>query len=93
MPRLGRRLCDCQLAPKRLRLHVVRADPLAVDLDHRDQLTVARLELSVAVDRNLDELEAKLLAQPSKLGLGPLAQMTPLRLVESDARPTDKAPG
>jgi hypothetical protein len=55
-------LCGRKLAPERLRLNVVRADALAVDLDDWDQIAVARLELGIAVDLDLDELESELAA-------------------------------
>jgi hypothetical protein len=57
-----RSLCGRKLAPERLRLNVVRADALAVDLDDWDQLAVAGLELGIAVDLDLDELESELAA-------------------------------
>jgi hypothetical protein len=78
-------LCGCQLPPKRLRLNVVRADALAVELDHRDQLAVTPLELRVAVDRDLADGEPQLLAQGEELRTRPLAQVASLGLVEDDA--------
>jgi len=80
----GRRLCRRELAPKRLRLDVVGADALAVDLDHGDQLAVARLELRVSVNRHLDQVEPELVAKLGELDLGPLAEMAALGLVEND---------
>ena len=82
----ARRLCGRQLAPERLRLDVIGADPLAVDLDNRDQLAVAGLELAVAVDRYVVELEPKLVAKRCELSVGPLAKVAALRGVEDDAR-------
>jgi len=82
--RFGRCLCSGQLAPERLGLDVVGADALAVDLDDGDQLAVSRLELGVAVDRNLDQLEPQLVAERSELGLRPLAEVATLGRVEND---------
>jgi len=83
-PGFARRLCRRQLAPERLGLHVVGADTLAVDLDDRDQLAVAGLELRVAVDRYLDQLEPQLLSKPGQLCRGPLAEMAALCPVKND---------
>ena len=41
-------------------MHVVRETPPPVDLDDRDPLAVCRLELRIAVDRDLTQLEAEL---------------------------------
>jgi hypothetical protein len=82
----GRSLCSRQLAPERLGPDVVGADPLTVDLDHGNQLAVARLELDVAVDRDLGELEPELVAELEKLGLRPFAEVASLGLVEDDSR-------
>jgi hypothetical protein len=82
--RFSRRLCGGQLAPEGLRLDVIGADPLAVDLDDRDQLAVARLEFLVAVDRNLHQLEPQLVAKLGEPSLGAYAEMTALRFVEDD---------
>jgi hypothetical protein len=83
-PGFARRLCGRQLAPERLGLHVVGADALAVDLDDRDQLAVASLELGVAVDGDLDQLEPKLLSKLGQLCRGPLAEMAALCPVKDD---------
>ena len=85
-PRASRRLCRRQLAPKRLRLDVVGADPLAVDLDDGDQLAVPRLERGIAVDPDLLELEAEFVPEPCELRPGALAEVAAVRLVEDDAR-------
>ena len=42
------------------RVDVVHEAPPAVDLDDRDPLAVLRLELGVAVDQDLAQLEAEL---------------------------------
>ena len=44
-------------------MDVVDETPPAVDLDDGDPLAVRRLELVVAVDRNLPQLEAELVAR------------------------------
>jgi hypothetical protein len=85
-------LCGRELPPKRLRLNVVGADSLTVDLDDGDQLAVAPLELRFAVDRHLLELEAELAAKCVQGRRRALTQMTPIRLEENDARVTDKGP-
>src|SRR5437588_7185900 len=82
----GRRLCSRELAPERVRLDVIGADALAVDLDDGDQLAVARLELSVALDRDLDQLEPELVAELGELDLRPLAEVAALGLVEDHLR-------
>jgi hypothetical protein len=43
-------------------VHVVHEPPLPVDLDDRDPFAVLRLELGDAVDRDLAQLEAELVA-------------------------------
>jgi hypothetical protein len=74
----------CQLAAQRLRLDVVRADPLAVELHDREPLAKARLQLRVAGDVDLAELE--LLFDPHRLELCPcpLAEMAAVGVVEDD---------
>jgi hypothetical protein len=84
--RFGRFLCGRELAPERLGLHVVGADPVAVDLDDRDQLAVTRLELGVTLDGDLDELESELLLELGERALSPLAEVAPFGLVEDDPR-------
>jgi hypothetical protein len=86
-------LCRGQLSPERLRLDVVGADPLAVDLDDRDQLPVTPLELRVAVDRDLRELEAELAGKSEKLGPCAFAEVTACCRVKNDlGRAMDTAP-
>ena len=67
-------------------MDVVREDLLAVDLDDRDQLAVARLELGVAVDRDLVELEFELLAERAHLLERPLAEVAAPGVVDRDLR-------
>jgi hypothetical protein len=85
-------LCG-QLAPERVGLDVVDERPHAVDLDHGKPLPVARLELGVAPDVNLLQLEAELLAQGRDLRTRTLAEVASLRVVEDDARATDRCRG
>ena len=87
---LGHRLCCRQLAPEGLRLNVVSANPLAVDLDDRDQFAVTLLELGVAVDRDLGELETELAAELGELCLGPLAEVAARSPVKDDPRVTGR---
>jgi hypothetical protein len=50
----------CEPAPHCIRWHEVDERLLAVDLDDREQFAVPSLELGVAVDQDLLELEAEL---------------------------------
>jgi len=77
-------LCAIQTAPESLLVDVVCEDALAVDLDDGNQLAVAGLELRVAVDRYLDQLEPQLLSKPGQLCRGPLAEMAVLCPVKND---------
>src|SRR5512146_3294742 len=52
---------------QRLFVHAVDRDLLSVHLDHRQVLPVATLELAVARDVDLLELESELVAQPFEL--------------------------
>jgi len=70
-----------QAIAERIRLHEPRERLLAVDLDDRQQLPVARLELGVAVD--LDHLERERQLRPD--GLDDLER----RLAEVAARPDE----
>ena len=72
----------CDLPAERLRLDEVRERALAVDLHDRKPLAVAELELRVAADVDLLQLEPELVARrvddPSRGG----AEVTPLGVVE-----------
>ena len=70
------------LAPQCIGWHEVDERLLAVDLDDRKQLAVARLELGVAVDRDLLELEAELVPQRRDGRPRTLAEVAALRAVE-----------
>jgi hypothetical protein len=64
-------------------LDVIGTDALAVDLDDRNQLAVASLELRVAVDRHLLGIEPELLTESSERRPRPLAEMAAVSLVEN----------
>ena len=74
----------CQLPPERLRLDVVRADPLAVQLHHGEPFAVAGLELGVAGHVHLAELEALLRLQREQLLPRPLADVAAGCVVEDE---------
>ena len=76
----------CDLPAERARLDEVRERPLAVDLDDREPLAIAGLELRIAADVDLLELEAELFAGGPDDALGGRAQVTALGVVENDAR-------
>jgi hypothetical protein len=78
-------LC-AQLAAKCVRIDVVDERPLAVDLDHREPFPVPRLELGVASDVDLLELERKPRAHLFDDPTGPLAQVAAGGVVQRDAR-------
>jgi hypothetical protein len=72
----------CELAPEGLGVDEVDELALVVDLDDGNPLPVALLELRVAVDRDLLELEAELLAERAYRRPGSLAEMAVRRVVE-----------
>jgi hypothetical protein len=76
----------CELSPQRIGLDEVREGALAVDLDDGQPLAVARLQLGVAADVDLLELELELLSR--RLDDTPRrgAEMAALGVVEDDAR-------
>jgi hypothetical protein len=80
----------CELAAQRVGVHEVDELLLAVDLDHRDQLAEPRLELGVAVDRDLLELEPELVPGLDERRPRPLAEMAALRPVQNDSRDTTR---
>jgi hypothetical protein len=65
----------CNRTAERVRVHVIDEPPAAVDLDDRDPLAVRRLELGVAVDRHLPQLEAELVARSGEDPAGGLAEV------------------
>jgi hypothetical protein len=66
-------------------LHEVREGTLAVDLDDRQPLSVASLQLRVAGDVDLLELERLLGTHRSEHALRSRAEVAPGRVVEDDA--------
>ena len=56
----------------------------AVDLHDRDPLPVRRLELGIAVDRDLPQLEAELVARRGDDAAGRLAEVAARRREEND---------
>ena len=70
--------------PQRCRLDPVDRDPVALDLDHRDPLAVAPLELRHAGDVDLLDVEAELGGQCPELVARPLAQVAVAGDVERD---------
>ncbi len=81
----------CDLAPERVLVHVVRERSLAVDLDDRDPLPVARFELRHTADVDLLQIEVFLGPERYQLRARPLAEVAVRRVVEDD--PRDKARG
>ena len=58
----------------------------AVDLDHRDQLPVASLELVVRRDVDLAVVELEVAPELAELRTCALAEVTALRVEEDDVR-------
>ena len=67
-------------------MHVVHETPAPVDLDDRNPLPVCGLELGVAVDGDLPQLEAELVACCTDDATGRRAQVAAGRAVEDDLR-------
>jgi len=65
-------------------VQVVREDPLAFDLDHGQPLAVTRLEVRLAGDVDLLELERLLIAELGQLRSRALAEMAVGSVVEGD---------
>ena len=65
-------------------MDVVDETAPAADLDHRDPLPVRRLELRVAVDRDLPQLEAELVSRRRHDAASRLAEVAAGRRVEDD---------
>jgi hypothetical protein len=65
-------------------VHVIDEPPLPVDLDHGDPLAVGGLELGVAVDRDLAQLEAELVVRRRDDALGRRTKVAARRGVEND---------
>jgi hypothetical protein len=80
-------------AQERGGVQVVDEDALAVDLDHGEPLAVPGLQLGVAAD--VDLLEVERVPAPKLCERAPrtLAEMTAFGVVDDDAgRPRDRAP-
>jgi hypothetical protein len=78
----GRRARD--RPPEGLLLDVVREPAAAVDLDDRDPLAVGCLEIRIAVDRDLAQVEAELVVRLGDDATRRLAEMAARRGVEDD---------
>jgi hypothetical protein len=74
----------CELCAQRFRIHEVREGPLAVDLDDRQPLPVAILELRVPRDVDLLELEGLLSTCRVQNASRRRAEVTAVRVVEGD---------
>jgi len=74
----------CNRPAQRVGVHVVDEAPLPVDLDHRDPLAVRGLELGVAVDRDLPQLEAELVPRSGDDTPGRRAEVAARRGEEDD---------
>ena len=74
----------CNRATQRVRMDVVDEAPPAVDLHDRDPLAVGGLELGVAVDRDLSQLEAQLVTCLGDDASGRLAEVAARRGEEND---------
>jgi hypothetical protein len=65
-------------------VHVVDEAAAAVDLDDRDPLPILGLQLWIAVDRHLAQLEAELAVRGRDDAAGRLAEVAARRGVEDD---------
>ena len=65
----------CNRPAQRFGVHVVDEPPPAVDLHDRDPLAIRRLELGIAVDRNLAQFEAELVVRGRDDALGRRAEV------------------
>jgi hypothetical protein len=74
----------CNRLPQRSGVHEVRETASAVDLHDRDPFAVLRLELGVAVDRDLAQVEPELLVRSADNPTCRLAEVTAGSGVEND---------
>ena len=81
----------CELPAKSVGLHEVDERLLAVDLDDRDQLAVPLLQLGMAADVDLLELEAELVAELGDRRPRARAKVALLSAVERDLRDRGRA--
>ena len=72
-------------------IDVIDEGALAVDLDDRQPLPESRLEVGIAADVDLLELERNVGADALEHAAGALAEVAALRVVENDA--TDRCRG
>jgi len=76
-------LCS-NFTPERGSVDEVDEGALPADLDHRQPLTVASLQLGIAGDVHLFEVEAQLRPRLLERRAGPLAEVAARRMVEND---------
>jgi hypothetical protein len=76
--------CLCNCATERLRVNVVRESPPTVDLHNGYPLPVLSLEMGIAVDGDLAQLEAEVVVRLSDDSPRRLAEMAAGRGVEDD---------
>ena len=74
----------CELRAERIWFYEIDEGPFSVDLDDRKQLSVARLQVRVAVDRDLLQLEPELLAKLAHRRARPLAEVAVGGVVQAD---------
>ena len=74
----------CKRPPQRVGVHVVDETAPAVDLHDRDPLAVRGLELWIAVDRHLAQLEPELVVCGCDDAPGSRAEMAARRGEEND---------
>jgi hypothetical protein len=75
-----------ELATESVLGDVVDERSLAVDLHDREPLAISRLQLGIAADVDLLELEAELVTERSDGLPRSFAEVAALRVVEDDAR-------
>ena len=78
-------MCDQGLS-QGLGRNVVDERPTAVDLNDREELAVAPLQVSVSADVHLFQREAELASERRDRRPSPLAQVTALGVVKDDPR-------
>jgi hypothetical protein len=76
----------CDSPPERIDVDEVRERLLAVDLDDRQQLAVTRLELRIAADVHLFEVELDIGPDRRERRPRPLAEAAVSRRVKNDLR-------
>jgi hypothetical protein len=74
----------CNRPPEGVGVHVVDEAAPPVDLHDRDPFAVLRLELGIAVDRDLPQIEAELVVRSGDDALGRLAEVAAGRGEEND---------